>query len=347
MSVIDDRSPSTGPLDCVQCSTRIDACIAIVINHAVQHAQDWASACHIYTVFPIGMNFNEQIQIDHSPESLYSTRTARVYRAEHKGRGLVAVKILWENAAPGRLLQLTIRESWTWSQLHHDHIVPLWGVADVSQIATGFGFEPQLCMISPWMIEGNIMGFLKRNPDANRLRLVGHSVPQNKSSKAYLTNQLWDIVKGVDYLHSFKPHKIIHGDLKGQFSDSTTTAYRGNPRWLAFERLDPVKFGAINAQDAHSTQSDVFEMMRTFLQVLTGQEPFHDITNEMAVINKVHQGSNPLRPSGPINGLNEAMWNLMVLSWNHDRMERPSLSVIWETMETFVLEDALLVGYIS
>ncbi|KZO92465.1 kinase-like protein [Calocera viscosa TUFC12733] len=353
----------TGPpdglssLDCIHCNIRrlrCDRCLPScgtcqASDHSMKCIYGWTLGKHIYDLFPLDMDLNDDIELD-SQESVHSTRTARVYRGERVGRGLVAVKVLWESAAAGRLLQLTVRESWTWSRLQHDNIVPLWGIADLSRI---LGASTQLCMISPWMVNGNIMEYLESNPDANRLRL------------------LWDIVKGVDYLHRLKPNQIIHGDLKGnnvlvditvhgprarltdfglsyavqelsgQYGlDSTTTSHRGNPRWLAFERLDPHKFGAMNSQDAHSTQSDVFEMMRTFFQVLTGRPPFHELTNEVAVINAVHQGQNPARPSESITWLSDSMWALMMRSWNEDRKERPPVSVIWDLIESTVLEHA-------
>ncbi|KZT52300.1 kinase-like protein [Calocera cornea HHB12733] len=317
----------------------------------VQCSYDWTLAPHIYNLFLPHMNLNGELRID-LQRVAHSTRTARVYKTEWSGNGLVAVKVLVENALPDRILQLTVRECWTWAQLQHENIVPLWGIADLQKIAVSGGFT-QLCMVSPWMEQGNIMEFLKENPTANRLRL------------------LWDIVKGVEYLHSLKPNKIVHGDLKGNNvlvdisdggprarltdfglsyaiqelndqipSSSTSTSYRGNPRWMAFERVLPKKFGAKNAQDAHTTRSDVFELMRTFLEVLTGLAPFHTVS-DYEITQVVVAGKNPERPQST-QDLDEYMWRLMGRSWDHDRNKRPPLSEIWDIMECAVLRDAFL-----
>ena len=33
----------------------------------------------------------------------------------------------------------------------------------------------ELCMVSPWMENGDILGYIARNPSANRLELVRHT----------------------------------------------------------------------------------------------------------------------------------------------------------------------------
>ncbi|KZO92493.1 hypothetical protein CALVIDRAFT_520272, partial [Calocera viscosa TUFC12733] len=137
------------------------------------------------------------------------------------------------------------------------------------------------------MSEGNIMEYLKANPSISPLPL------------------LLDIVNAVAYLHSFPSGSIIHGDLKGNniligFDASetlyypngrpcarlidfglsqimevgmeddvgtTSTGFNGNARWLAFERILPAKYG-LRQSESKSTMSDIFEMMRTFLEIL-------------------------------------------------------------------------------
>ena len=52
----------------------------------------------------------------------------------------------------------------TWKFLHHPNVLPLIGVT-----MTEARFE----MISEWMVNGNINEFVKKNPEADRLKLVG------------------------------------------------------------------------------------------------------------------------------------------------------------------------------
>jgi len=60
---------------------------------------------------------------------------------------------------------------------------------------------------------------------------------------------------------------------------TTSTAGHGNARWMAPERLDPPRYG-LRPSATKSTSSDVFEMMRTFFQILTGKVPFHEETSD-------------------------------------------------------------------
>jgi hypothetical protein len=54
----------------------------------------------------------------------------------------------------------------TWKSLRHPNVLPLIGVTMS---------ENRFAMISDWMANGNINGFVKARPDANRLELVGFS----------------------------------------------------------------------------------------------------------------------------------------------------------------------------
>ena len=49
-----------------------------------------------------------------------------------------------------------------WKQLRHQNLVPFYGAYMTDQ----FG------MVSPWLENGNIVQFTRKNPEVNRLRLV-------------------------------------------------------------------------------------------------------------------------------------------------------------------------------
>ena len=47
---------------------------------------------------------------------------------------------------------------------------------DHKNILTFYGAsmnQSQFCMVSPWMENGNVLNYTRKNPEANRLRLVG------------------------------------------------------------------------------------------------------------------------------------------------------------------------------
>ncbi|KAG2339258.1 hypothetical protein BDR05DRAFT_951311 [Suillus weaverae] len=79
------------------------------------------------------------------------------------------------------------REAYVWIQLEHDHILPLEGVT----VAEEFGPLPAL--VSPWMEEGSLDDYLKREFSG-----------MSDSRKREL------VTAGISYLHS---KDVVHGDL--------------------------------------------------------------------------------------------------------------------------------------
>ena len=64
-------------------------------------------------------------------------------------------------------------------------------------------------MISQWMENGNILGYVRKHPGVNRLELVRPA--RQRSGPALTKMQLIGVARGLCYLHS---NEVIHGDLK-------------------------------------------------------------------------------------------------------------------------------------
>ncbi|KDQ17152.1 hypothetical protein BOTBODRAFT_105849 [Botryobasidium botryosum FD-172 SS1] len=122
-------------------------------------------------------------------------------------------------------------------------------------------------MLSPWMKEGDLLPFLRRNPHANRAQMV------------------LQIAHGLLYLHT---RGVIHGDLKGanilvsdageprladfglshrdiQETVANSDAFKigGNPRWQSPELLT-----ARTPEEAvRTTASDMFAFGRVIVEV--------------------------------------------------------------------------------
>jgi serine/threonine protein kinase len=59
------------------------------------------------------------------------------------------------------------QEAVVWRQLRHPNVLPFYGISEDA-------FEvPRLCLVSPWMNNGNIMSYLEAQPDHDRLTSVG------------------------------------------------------------------------------------------------------------------------------------------------------------------------------
>lgn len=67
-------------------------------------------------------------------------------------------------------LQGFTREAVIWRQLRHPNILPFFGVYHLGIT------DPHMCLVSPWMKNGNVTSFLQRNPTVDRLSLVCSSL---------------------------------------------------------------------------------------------------------------------------------------------------------------------------
>jgi len=60
------------------------------------------------------------------------------------------------------------REAERWKRLSHQNVVPVLGVFDIP-----FQTRISFSVIIPWMKNGNILEYVKKHPEADRLQLVG------------------------------------------------------------------------------------------------------------------------------------------------------------------------------
>ena len=70
-------------------------------------------------------------------------------------------------------IQQLSKETIIWRHLAHPNLLPLYGVSTSIRIP-GLG-SPSPCLVSPWMENGNIRDFARKNPTFNRFDLVSIS----------------------------------------------------------------------------------------------------------------------------------------------------------------------------
>ncbi|KIK68198.1 hypothetical protein GYMLUDRAFT_154178, partial [Collybiopsis luxurians FD-317 M1] len=94
------------------------------------------------------------------PLSLIIRGIKRVGQNPVAGGGFAVIlrlTIEQDEKARDEIRQQFCHEALVWRQLQHPNILPLLGVnIDI--------FHPSFCLISPWMDNGDIITFLKRNP---------------------------------------------------------------------------------------------------------------------------------------------------------------------------------------
>ncbi|KDQ09169.1 hypothetical protein BOTBODRAFT_533239 [Botryobasidium botryosum FD-172 SS1] len=213
------------------------------------------------------------------------------------------------------------REIETWKDLRHPHVLRFIGVCQI---------DSQTYMVSPWMENGDCVTYVKRNPQANCVRLLSQ------------------VAAGLQYLHA-PGRGVVHGDIKGgnvlvsrtgdaviadfglsqvligekQHSHSTNFLTAGNARWQAPELL----LGETKEDIQRTTQSDMFAFGRLMLEVFTTEPPFSSITNPYAIAHKVQTDESPPRPVDLLvaaRGLDDRMWGFIERCWRMNPAERPN-----------------------
>ncbi|KAJ7258839.1 hypothetical protein C8J57DRAFT_1073387, partial [Mycena rebaudengoi] len=95
---------------------------------------------------------------------------------------------VWKGLIRGETPHIHRETFLIWRQLSHPNLLPFFGLYHLEDT------KSRLCLISPWMENGDITRYLKRNSvGVNRLTLV------------------LDAGLGLEHLHSLK---LVHGDLK-------------------------------------------------------------------------------------------------------------------------------------
>ncbi|KAF8497035.1 kinase-like domain-containing protein [Russula emetica] len=177
---------------------------------------------------------------------------------------------------------------------------------------------------NPWIENGNIREYLRRNPDADRVRLLS------------------EVASGVEFFHE---REILHGDLCGknilinhdgkaivcgfglsEFSNPGVS----RARWLAPEQITSASAAA------PTEKADIWSFGLLCLEVFTGEDPYHG-HSDLYVPVLLSQGTHPEHPGSMAVGLSPKMWDLMQSCWQVDPAQRPSMSEIQSTIRDMLL----------
>ncbi|KAJ7939112.1 kinase-like domain-containing protein [Mycena leptocephala] len=211
------------------------------------------------------------------------------------------------------------REALIWRQLSHPNLLPFFGL---------YYLDGRLCLVSPWMDNGDLVQFLKDAPlDTNSTSLI------------------LDIALGLEYLHT---EHIIHGDLKGTnilvtpsrraciadfgsssiissmtmcFTHSTAASQRGTMRWQAPELL--------RGDNVNHLGSDIYAFACVCYEILSGNLPFYELLEPAVMYQVTMKG---LRPARPVpwgeSKEHDGLWQLMEECWKEEWDTRPTAAEI-------------------
>ncbi|TDL23532.1 kinase-like protein [Rickenella mellea] len=278
---------------------------------------------------------------------------ADVWRGELEGKpvALKVLRIFGPQTECAKIFKEFSKEAMIWRQFDHPNILPFHGCCrDL--------FTPLYAFISPWMENGDMVSFLKQNPNADRLAMVR------------------GVASGLCYLHNLRP-QVIHGDLRGVSSKTTqlhfayyirksnvlidenklpriadfglatvadtqaislaTVSYngKGSLRWQAPELLS---FSKEATESVKTTDgSDVYAFACLCLEVFTDRPPFSGLSDGTVIAALLIHDERPARPLAPAaeRGLDDEMWDLMQNCWATRRSERPRMKAVYERIRPY------------
>ncbi|KAL0069385.1 hypothetical protein AAF712_003408 [Marasmius tenuissimus] len=254
------------------------------------------------------------------------------------GTQAVCLKVLRLHAQGGqqdkdKLVKAFHREALLWTRLSHSNLLPLIGV-NTTVFPHGF------CLVSPWMMNGDVISFLEKNPDHDRLAAI------------------MEISAGITYLHD---SAIVHGDIKGAnvlvdergqcrladfglaftVSESTTLVQsctsdvKGSIRWMAPELFRFSDGSRQDMEDGHERTNkfgrDIYAFACTILEIITGKPPFADLmpSDVMVILEVGTRNSRPPRPLPEIYWCPDNVWALVQQCWAERSQDRPKASEVY------------------
>ncbi|KAJ6598277.1 kinase-like domain-containing protein [Mycena vulgaris] len=238
----------------------------------------------------------------------------------------VSVKImrLFQDGDVEAVLKEFGREALIWRQLSHPNLLPFFGL---------YYLENRLCLVAPWMENGNVLEYLKKEAIGIEGRL----------------SLILDVALGLEYLHG---KSVVHGDLKAinvlvtpsrraciadfglssiadamtlRFTHSTASHRGGTTRYQAPELFQE--------ESKNTFDTDVYAFACVCYEILTGKVPFHELRNDMAVMQKVAGGQRPSQPvscSGTTTL--DSLWRLLQDCWREKSNTRPTAIQIVERL---------------
>ncbi|KXN80643.1 putative serine/threonine-protein kinase PknB [Leucoagaricus sp. SymC.cos] len=206
-----------------------------------------------------------------------------------------------------------------WRQLVHPNILPFYSVYLLEkQLGSG------ICLVSPWMVKGNVLDYPKLDPETSRAPLV------------------IDMLERLDYLHrlgivhgNIKPTNVLipssgsaclaEFDLKGSWDNLPALRWQA-PELLGSETdesqvLEPPK------------KSDMYSIICVMYEILTGRIPYHEVLRDAMVILELMSGAQPSKPSSfDSSELTNETWEVMEQCFKRDLEQRLSINGVLEKL---------------
>ncbi|KAG6808442.1 hypothetical protein H0H92_004106 [Tricholoma furcatifolium] len=245
-----------------------------------------------------------------------------------------------------RLLKELAREALLWGQLVHPNVLMFYGL---------FRFKNRMCMVSPWMENGDVNLYLLKHPAAARLQLV---------------RPFWLKLEWIHHL----TNAVTAGSRRGEWAfenvlvDSTGRAHladfgissASNSEIVAWTTLGGGKGGTAHYQAPelapgdedddegvirrNTLATDIYAWACVCFEIFVGKPPFHKI-NSSLILWRVSKGHRPQYPSPSDKpwtewGLTGDIWAWIERCWHQDPRERPSAAEVTQYLSLLLSTDA-------
>ncbi|TFK31344.1 kinase-like domain-containing protein [Crucibulum laeve] len=228
------------------------------------------------------------------------------------------------------LLKACSKAAILWGHLSHPNVLPFYGIYHLEDN------HRHICLISPWMDNGNITQYLIHNPNVSRFSLVH------------------DTAAGILYLHE---NDIVHGNLRGTnilvtssgrtcLADFGTSAVADayNLQWKSIQKTvhtnrsiawqAPEIRSSKGVKSKSTKSSDIYAFSSVCYEIFTGMAPFYDIPRDATVMLHVMSRNQP-PPEITLpakNGSTNSSWQLMEECWKTDPVRRPTIQTIYKRL---------------
>ncbi|KAJ3562111.1 hypothetical protein NP233_g9779 [Leucocoprinus birnbaumii] len=250
---------------------------------------------------------------------------ADIYRGSSGSQKLcLKVVRIFEESDSKRFLKVVTKEAILWGQLKHPNVVSFYGVYFL-------GPSPgRVCLVLPWMDNGDLTAYLKTNPLVPRAPFIH------------------DVINGLAYLHD---ENIIHGDLKGTnvlvnrdgragitdfglatvltnntfgHTNGTSVTAGSTYRWLAPELI----IGSNRRTKASDLIAILFINPLPPNQILGRKVPFHESQQDYQVFPSLFENKIPTRPQKDVipaeDYISDEMWAILITLWVKEPSKRPT-----------------------
>ncbi|KAF5355177.1 hypothetical protein D9756_005478 [Leucocoprinus leucothites] len=259
-----------------------------------------------------------------------------IYKGRYQQRTVCVKGVrMYQRKDNQRNLRVHAKELILSAHLSHPNILPFYGVYCPTELTS----MHCTCIVSPWMVNGDLSTFLDSFPDTPPIPLIS------------------DTAAGLQYIHGLD---IIHADLKAKnilvsgagraliadfgisrvlMTDAVTTQVSlGTANWMAPELH--LEEGA-----SPTRSSDIWAFGCVCYEIFTGNVPFCQYTHAAQLISAFIREPRvfPIRPTvlrgGNEGSIDDRIWKLLQRCWDYNPNERPSCEEVQRFFDGLNISD--------